>query len=340
MTLVQREPFGTLPGSGETVEKFRLQSSSVTVEVLSLGCIVTALKTPDRAGRVADVVLGFDHLEDYLSKHPYFGAVIGRVANRIAKGKFTVEGKEYQLAINNGPNSIHGGIKGFDKMLWNAEVLPNGVRFSRISPDGEEGYPGELKVWVTYTLDKGELSINYRAQTDKTTPINLTNHSYFNLAGQASKDIYDHQVCIAAEAYLPVDDTMIPTGEIASVHDTLFDLRKPMKLGKQMEKLGGYDHNFCLDFSKDQCYCARVCHPDTGRVLEVSTTQPGLQFYTANFLDGSLKGKGGAVYPKHSAFCIETQSWPDAVNKSHFPSTLLRPGEEYNHTTCFKFSVA
>nr|XP_006007836.1 PREDICTED: aldose 1-epimerase [Latimeria chalumnae] len=210
------------------------------------------------------------------------------------------------------------------------------------SPDGEEGYPGELKVWVTYTLEGGELAINYRAQTTKTTPVNLTNHSYFNLAGHGTPNIYDHVISIAADTYLPVDDTAIPTGELATVQDTCFDLRKPVQLECQMRKshIGGFDHNFCLQDLKEQQLCARVYHPLSGRVLEVDTTQPGIQFYTANYLDGSLTGKGGAVYPKHSGFCLETQNWPDAVNKTNFPDALLRPGEEYNHTTWFKFSVA
>ncbi|XP_045303055.1 galactose mutarotase isoform X2 [Leopardus geoffroyi] len=253
----------------------------------------------------------------YLQKQPYFGAVVGRVANRIAKGTFTVDGKEYKLAVNNGPNSLHGGVRGFDKVVWTPQVLSNGVQFSRISPDGEEGYPGELKVWVTYTLDGGELMVNYRAQASQTTPVNLTNHSYFNLAGQGSPNIYDHEVTIEADAFLPVDETLIPTGEVAPVQGTAFDLRKPVELGKHLQefRIHGFDHNFCLKGSKDKHFCARVHHAGSGRVLEVYTTQPGVQFYTGNFLDGTLKGKSGAVYPKHSGFCLETQSWPDAVNQ-------------------------
>ncbi|XP_005630416.1 galactose mutarotase isoform X2 [Canis lupus baileyi] len=278
----------------------------------------------------------------YLQKQPYFGAVVGRVANRIAKGTFTLDGKEYKLAINNGPNSLHGGIRGFDKVLWTPEVLSNGVQFSRVSPDGEEGYPGELKVWVTYTLDGGELKINYRAQASQTTPVNLTNHSYFNLAGQGSPNIYDHEVTIDADAFLPVDETLIPTGEVAPVQGTAFDLRKPVELGKHLQEfhINGFDHNFCLKGSKEKHFCARVHHAGSGRVLEVYTTQPGIQFYTGNFLDGTLKGKSGAVYPKHSGFCLETQNWPDAVHQPNFPPVLLRPGEEYDHTTWLKFSVA
>ncbi|XP_067845391.1 aldose 1-epimerase [Heptranchias perlo] len=340
MTEVSGDVFGTLPG-GTLVHRFTLRSDPVTLSVLSLGGIVTSLETKDRSGNAADIVLGFDTLQGYVNKHPYFGAVIGRVANRIAKGKFSVDGKEYQLPINDEPNSIHGGLKGFDKVLWTPEVLPNGVRFSMTSADGEEGYPGELKVWVTYILDGAELAINYKAQTTKTTPINLTNHSYFNLAGHGTPNIYDHEVSIEAKRYLPVDKTSIPTGEIASVENTCFDLRNPVVLGNHIENklAGGFDHNFCLSFSKQRSPCARVYHRPSGRLLQVETTQPGVQFYTANLLDGSLKGKGGAVYPKHSAFCLETQNWPDAVNKMNFPDALLRSAEEYNHTTWFKFSV-
>ncbi|XP_044910612.1 galactose mutarotase isoform X2 [Felis catus] len=317
MVSVTRAVFGDLPSGAGTVEKFQLQSDLLKVDIISWGCTITALEVKDRQGRASDVVLGFAELEGYLQKQPYFGAVVGRVANRIAKGTFTVDGKEYKLAVNNGPNSLHGGVRGFDKVVWTPQVLSNGVQFSRISPDGEEGYPGELKVWVTYTLDGGELMVNYRAQASQTTPVNLTNHSYFNLAGQGSPNIYDHEVTIEADAFLPVDETLIPTGEVAPVQGTAFDLRKPVELGKHLQefRIHGFDHNFCLKGSKDKHFCARVHHAGSGRVLEVYTTQPGVQFYTGNFLDGTLKGKSGAVYPKHSGFCLETQSWPDAVNQ-------------------------
>ncbi|NXK96923.1 GALM epimerase, partial [Formicarius rufipectus] len=344
MTAVRREAFGRMPPEegGEEVEKFVLQSDSVKVEILSLGCIITTLETKDRDGKFSDVVLGFDTLEGYTRKHPFFGAVVGRVANRIAKGKFAVDGKEYQLFLNNGPNSLHGGARGFDKVLWSPQVLPDGVCFFRLSPDGEEGYPGDLKVWVTYTLNGRQLSINYRAQTSKTTPISLTNHAYFNLGGQGSRDVYDHKISIEADSYLPVDNTKIPTGEVAAVQGTGFDLRQPVELGKHLQKfhLDGFDHNFCLQQVQSPHLVARVCHPSTGRTMEVHTTQPGIQFYTGNNLDGSLKGKGGITYPKHSAFCLETQNWPDAVNKPHFPNILLQPGEEYNHTTWLVFNTA
>ncbi|KAG8583623.1 hypothetical protein GDO81_008489 [Engystomops pustulosus] len=339
MTSVTRDVFGNLPG-GEMVERFLLESNFVKAEIISFGCIINRLETKDKHGNFTDIVLGFDSLEGYLNKHPYFGAVVGRVANRIANGKFSIDGKDYQLPINNGPNSIHGGLKGFDKVLWKPKEIENGVEFSYTSADGEEGYPGELKVQVTYTLVGSELTINYKARTTKTTPINLTNHSYFNLAGQGSEDIYDHEITIDAQDYLPVDGTMIPTGEVLPVQGTCFDLRMPVDLGSQIAKLkeNGFDHNFCLSSEKQQ-YCTRVHHKPSGRVLTVRTTQPGVQFYTANFLDGSLGGKGGAVYPKHSAFCLETQAWPDAINKPQFPSVLLHPGEEYDQTTWFDFSV-
>ncbi|XP_055986579.1 galactose mutarotase [Sorex fumeus] len=342
MASVTRTVFGALPDGAGTVEKFQLRTGQLRVDVLSWGCTISALEVQDRQGRAADVVLGFAELEGYLQKQPYFGAVVGRVANRIAKGRFELDGKEYQLPINREPNSLHGGFRGFDKVLWSPKVLPNGVQFSRVSADGEEGYPGELKVWVTYTVDGGELTINYRAQTSRPTPVNLTNHSYFNLAGQGSPDVYDHEVTIAADAFLPVDANLIPTGEVAPVQGTAFDLRSPVQLGKRLQELGlpGFDHNFCLDRSGQRRFCARVRHAASGRVLEVSTTQPGVQFYTGNFLDGTLRGKGGSTYPKHSGLCLETQSWPDAVNQPHFPPVVLRPGEEYNHTTWLTFSVA
>ncbi|KAK2531838.1 Galm [Columba guinea] len=340
MTEVKRKVFGQMPREegGGVVEKFVLKSDSVKVEILSLGCIIAALETKGRDGEFSDVVLGFDTLQGYMGKHPYFGAVVGRVANRIAKGRFTVDGKEYQLFLNNGPNSLHGGAKGFDKVLWSPEVLPNGVCFYRLSPDGEEGYPGDLKVWVTYMLSGGELAINYRAQTSKTTPINLTNHAYFNLAGQPwSED----EICVTIRGRARACNGCCILREVTAVQGTGFDLRQPVVLGKHLQKfcLDGFDHNFCLQQVQARRLAGRARHPPTGRTMEVHTTQPGIQFYTGNFLDGSLKGKGTVRYPKHSAFCLETQNWPDAVNKPQFPNTLLQPGEEYNHTTWFVFST-
>uniref|UniRef100_H0X232 Aldose 1-epimerase n=1 Tax=Otolemur garnettii TaxID=30611 RepID=H0X232_OTOGA len=344
MVSVSRAVFGELPSGAGTVEKFQLQSDLLSVDIISWGCTITALQVKDRQGRASDVVLGFAELEGYLQKQPYFGAVVGRVANRIAKGIFQVDGKAYHLAINNGPNSLHGGLRGFDKVLWTPRELSNGIEFSHVSPDGEEGYPGELKVWVTYTLDGGELVVNYRAQASQTTPVNLTNHSYFNLAGQGSPNVYPcHPAKTWSQSIVSIDKTsLVPPGEVAPVQGTAFDLRKPVELGKHLQAfhLNGFDHNFCLKRSKEKHFCARVYHAGSGRVLEVYTTQPGVQFYTGNFLDGTLKGKGGATYPKHSGFCLETQNWPDAVNQPHFPGVLLRPGEEYSHTTWFKFLVA
>ncbi|KAL4641322.1 aldose 1-epimerase [Arapaima gigas] len=320
MTEVRQELFGEVPGQG-TVERWTLQSPSVSVQVISLGCAITSIKSRGRSGELSDIVLGFDSLQGYLNNTRYFGVVVGRVANRIAGGNFVVDGKEYQLAINNGPNALHGGLKGFDKAIWATQALDSGVKLTLTSPDGDEGYPGELKVSVAYTLKEDTLSIQYYACSNKTTPVNLTNHTYFNLAGHDAPDIYDHVVSIKADAYLPVDDTMIPTGEVRPVEGTPFDLRSPVLIGPRLQVLPGpgFDHNFCLQSPGEpleERQCARVHHPASGRVLEVSTTQPGVQFYTANFLDGTISGKGGATYPKRCSFCLETQNWPDAVNKT------------------------
>ncbi|KFV44043.1 Aldose 1-epimerase, partial [Tyto alba] len=348
MTEVKREVFGHVPQEegGGVVEKFILKSDSVKVEILSLGCIIAALEVKGRDEEFSDVVLGFDTLEGYMGKHPFFGAIVGRVANRIAKGRFTVDGKEYQLFLNNGPNSLHGGARGFDKVLWSPQVLPNGVCFFRLSPDGEEGYPGDLKVWVTYTLSGGELAINYQAQTSKTTPISLTNHAYFNLAGQGLRDIYDHEFSIEADSYLPVDNTKIPTGGWCDIHGTSWHIMSGLKPGKSLRPYqthcpasphcfhhGAVSHLSCGQLAASAFVVPSSCFG----TLEVHTPQPGIQFYTGNNLDGSLKGKGAVPYPKHSAFCLETQNWPDAVNKPNFPSALLQPGKEYNHTTWLVF---
>lgn len=327
-----------------SVDLWLLQSPHVRVEVLTLGAIIRSVSCRGRDGQMKDVVLGYDDVEGYVSDKRYLGAVVGRVANRIARGRFVVEGKEYQLDVNNGPNSLHGGLKGFNKAIWAATALENGVQLRLTSPDGDQGYPGEVQASVCYTLQGETLTVEYQAQSTKTTPINLTNHSYFNLAGQEEADIYDHQVSISAQSYLPVDDTTIPTGEVRAVDNTPFDLREPVLLGPRLKEVldPGFDHNFCLSAPGDswkERHAARVCHPASGRVLEVSTSQPGVQFYTANFLDGSMKGKGGAKYGKHSSFCLETQNWPDAVNQASFPDCLLRPGETYRHITAFTFST-
>lgn len=334
--------WGEAPGQGP-VDLWCLESPHVKVEVLTLGATLRSVLYRGRDQQWADVVLGYSDIQGYLSDKRYLGSVVGRVANRIAKGRFVLEGKEYQLDINNGPNALHGGLQGFNKAVWKASAVEGGVQLSHTSPDGDQGYPGEVHVTLTYTLQGETLTAEYQARSTKTTPINLTNHSYFNLAGQAADKVYDHEVSISAECYLPVDDTSIPTGDVRPVEGTPFDLRKPVLLGPRLKALPGpgFDHNFCLR-SRDEPWAerpaARVCHPESGRVLEVSTSQEGLQFYTANFLDGSITGKEGVKYGKHCSFCLETQNWPDAVNQTSFPNCLLRPGELYRHVTRYTFT--
>jgi aldose 1-epimerase len=348
---IQRAPFGTLPG-GEPVEVFTLTNANgIELKAIGYGGIITSLKVPDRAGKLDDIVLGFDRLEDYLKDHPFFGAIIGRYGNRIAKGQFTLDGRPYKLATNNGPNHLHGGNKGFDKVLWNAAAVPgkNAVTFTRTSPDGEEGYPGNLRVQVTYTLtDKNELIVDYRATTDQPTVVNLTQHSYFNLAGQGSGDILGHTLMLNADRYTPVDTTLIPTGERALVAGTPFDFRRPTAIGVRIDqpdpqlKNGlGYDHNWVLNRSGGGLQlAARVIEPKSGRMMEIRTTEPGIQFYSGNFLDGKLTGKNKAQYKHRTGFCLETQHFPDSPNHPSFPSTTLRPGSEYRTTTVFTFGVS
>jgi aldose 1-epimerase len=346
---VETEAFGKTK-SGTPVDLFILTNSNgMKAKIISYGAILTELDVPDRNGKLGDVVLGFDNLEQYLVGHPHFGATTGRVANRIAKGKFTLDGKEYTLAINNGPNSLHGGLKGFDKMVWKGESKETSdaaaVQFTYLSPDGEEGYPGNLTTVVTYTLtNQNELRIDYKATTDKATPVNLTNHSYFNLAGPQSGDILGHELMLEADDYTPADDTNIPTGETRSVKGTPLDFTKPATIGSRIaqvaDKTNGYDHNFVLrSKGKSLALAARVYDPKTGRVMEMYTTEPGVQLYTANFLDGKLKGRGGVVYQKHQAFCLEAQHFPDSVHHPEFPSIILRPGQTYTQRTVYKFLV-
>jgi aldose 1-epimerase len=334
---------------GTPVDLFTLTNGGVTAKVMTYGGIVTELLVPDREGKPGDVVLGFDSLDGYLAGHPYFGAVVGRVANRIAKGKFALAGKVYALAVNNGPNSLHGGIKGFDKVVWKAESTmgPDGpsLRLTYLSPDGEEGYPGNLDVTVTYTVTRDQaLRIDYKATADKATPLNLTNHSYFNLAGPASGTILDHELMLAADEYTPADDTLIPTGRIEPVRGTPLDFTRPTAIGAHMSELTarpvGYDHNYVLrGGSGSPPLAARVFDPRSGRAMEVFTTEPGVQLYTSNFLDGTLKGKGGVVYKQHQAFCLETQHFPDSVHHANFPSVILDPGATYRQTTIYRFSA-
>jgi aldose 1-epimerase len=341
--------FGKTP-EGEQVSIYLLTNAAGwKAKIMTYGALLTELHVPDRNGKLDDVTLGFEDLKGYLEGHPYFGATVGRVGNRIAKGRFTLDGVEYKLATNNGPNALHGGIKGFDKVVWKSEgkTDPDGasVKFTYVSKDGEEGYPGNLTCTVTYTLtNHNELKIDYTAVTDKATPVNLTNHSYFNLAGAKAGDILGHELTLIADRYTPVDDTLIPTGEIKAVKGTPLDFTTPMTIGSRIGQLkgdpGGYDHNFVLNSEgKSLALGARVHEPKTGRVMEMYTTEPGVQFYTGNFLDGKQKGKGGVVYQKHHGFCLEAQHFPDSVNHANFPSMILRPGKTYTQTTTYKFSV-
>jgi aldose 1-epimerase len=339
---VRKSSFGKLP-DGTAVDLYTLANANgLIAKVATYGTIITELHVPDRRGELCDVVLGFDNLAQYLKGHPYFGCTVGRVANRIAKGRFTLDGQTYALAINNGPNHLHGGLKGFDKVVWQAEPQAGAaVMFTYASPDGEEGYPGTLTVAVTIALtDANELRLDYSATTNKPTPVNLTNHSYFNLAGDG--DVLGHELMIAADRYTPSDSTLIPTGEIKPVKGTPLDFRQSQPIGSRFAQIhshpAGYDHNYVLNADgKGLALAARAYEPRSGRVMEVHTTQPAVQLYTANFLDGSLTGIRGVVYRQHSAFCLETQHFPDSVNQPSFPSVILRPGQIYHHTTVHKF---
>jgi aldose 1-epimerase len=349
---IMKKPFGKTP-DGTAVDLYVLTNARGSeAQITTYGGIVTSLKVPDRNGKLADVVLGYDNLADYLRGSPYFGALVGRYGNRIAKGKFTLNGVTYQLAINNGPNHLHGGIKGFDKVVWRAEEVRArdgiGLALRYLSKDGEENYPGNLAVKVVYTLtDKDELKIDYTATTDKDTVLSLTNHSYFNLAGAGNGDILGHEMMINADRFTPVDETLIPTGELRSVQGTPLDFRKATAIGARINqddeqlKFGkGYDHNYVLNpGSRHLVLAARVYEPRSGRIMEVLTTQPGVQLYSGNFLDGSNVGKGGKPYQQRYGFCLETQHFPDSPNHPNFPSTILRPGETYAQTTVYWFSA-
>ena len=326
-------------------------AKGMEVRLAAYGARVTSIKVPDRHGDFADVVLGFDTVEPYRSspKKPYLGVTLGRYAGRIANGRFTLDGVEHVLTKNSGPNHNHGGLIGFDKVAWDAKQTGNSVAFHRTSPAGEEGYPGNLDVCVTYTLtDKNELIIDYRATTDRTTPVNLSNHSYFNLAGEGSETVLLHDLKIHADAMLPIDKTSVPIGKIVPVADTPFDFRQPKPVGRdigqpneQLANGSGYDHTFVLNPRKDDTLPAAILYEKTsGRMMKVFTDQPGLQLYTANFLDGSLTGKSGRPYARQSALCLETQHFPDSPNQSQFPNTILRPGETYQSRTIYQFGVS
>src|SRR5262245_31525684 len=348
---VNRAAFGKTR-DGRPVDLYTLTNANgLEMRVITYGGIITSLKAPDRLGQLGDIVLGFDTIDGYLQDPPYFGAIVGRYGNRIANAQLTLNGTTYKLAANNGPNHLHGGVNGFDKVVWNA--VPGdtadglSVTLTRTSPDGEEGYPGTLQASVRYTLtDKNELTIDYRATTDKATPVNLTQHSYFNLAADGS-DILDHELTIHASRYTPVDTTLIPTGELAPVQGTPFDFQKATPIGAridtaniQLKNGGGYDHNWVLDRPGNGLQpAARVVEPKSGRTLDVATTEPGLQFYSGNFLDGSITGKGGRVYKHRSGLCLETQHYPDSPNHPAFPSTILQPGQTYSSKTVITFGV-
>jgi aldose 1-epimerase len=334
---------------GRNVDVFTLlNSSGVEVRVITYGATIVTLRVPDRDGNFEDIVLGFDTLEQYLKGSAYFGAIVGRYANRIARGRFTLKGKTYQLAVNNGANHLHGGIKGFDKVLWNAHEFRNadgsGLALQYLSTDGEEGYPGNLNLQVAYTLtDRNELAVDYSAKTDQATPINLSQHTYFNLAGDAKGDVLDHELRINADYFTPVDNSLIPTGAISPVEGTPFDFRRLKSMGENItqhhEQLSfgsGYDHNFVLNSNVRHplAFAAQVIHRASGRVLDVSTTEPGVQFYTGNLLD-SVEGKAKRVYQRHFGFCLETQHFPDSPNNKAFPTTILLPGQTFHSQTVF-----
>jgi aldose 1-epimerase len=346
---MKKESFGKT-NDGQEVYLYTLTNQNgVTAKITNYGGIVTSLVTPDKNGQMGDVVLGFDAVsgyqsEAYMKSMPYFGAIIGRYGNRIAKGRFSLDGKEYTLATNNGENHLHGGIKGFDKVVWTAEELPqqNALKLTYVSKDGEEGYPGNLTTTVIYTLtENNELKIDYEASTDKATPVNLTNHSYFNLAAGKAEDALDHILMLNADKFTVVDAALIPTGENRNVKGTPMDFTTPVAIGARIAQVeGGYDHNYVLtDTSSTLKLAATVYEPLTGRFMEVHTTEPGVQFYSGNFLDASLTGKGNIAYRKHYGFCLETQHFPDSPNQPNFPSTILRPGEKYAQTTVYKFSA-
>ena len=351
-SLIRKESFGKTPDG--PVDLYTITNTKgVELRVTNYGGIIVSLRLPDKNGSPADIVLGYDNLDGYLKNPAYFGAIVGRYANRIANGKFTVDGIEYHLAKNNGPNSLHGGNRGFDKVVWSAEPFQSdsgvGVTLRYTSPDGEEGYPGTLTTRVRYTLTpRDELIVDYEATTSKATPVNLSQHSYWNLRGSAETDILGHLLTLHASAYTPVDSTLIPTGRIASVTGTPFDFRSATAIGARIEQANtqlrygrGYDHNWVLDGGGRTGLepAAHLEDPESGRTLDISTTEPGIQFYSGNFLDGTITGKGGRVYAHRFGLCLETQHFPDSPNHANFPSTILRPGRTFRSRTVFAFGV-
>ncbi|WP_447957123.1 aldose epimerase family protein [Vreelandella sp. EE7] len=357
---IEKATFGQLPDGREVASYLLTNANGVELKVITYGGTIVSLKVPDSAGDFDDVVLGFDSIDGYLSDayqqvNPYFGALIGRYGNRIASGQFELNGETYTLSTNDGDNHLHGGEQGFDRVLWQAEPFENesgqGLVLRYTSAEGEEGYPGELSVEVTYTLtDQDELIIDYQAETDKATPVNLTQHSYFNLKGEGRDTILDHQLMLNADAFTPVSESLIPTGELRDVAGTPFDFTEPTVIGERIEQddeqLGfgqGYDHNFVLDRDESQAselvLAARVWEPESGRLLEIETTEPGIQFYSGNFLGGELTGKNGQAYQQRSGLALETQHFPDSPNQADFPSTTLEPGERYHSRTVMRFST-
>jgi aldose 1-epimerase len=351
---IEKRSFGVTK-DGQAVDQYILTNGAgASVSLITYGATVTNLVVPDKDGHFSDIVLGFDNIGQYEMQGPYFGAIIGRIGNRIAKGTFAMDKTKYYVPVNNGPNHLHGGFKGYDKRIWKAETEMTtngpGVRFTLTDPDGTEGYPGTLNVTVIYSLTSGKdktdgaysgLKIEYYATTDKATPVNLTNHTYFNLKDGGNSTVLDHVLKIYGDHYTPVDDTLIPTGEIAPVKGTAIDFTSPKPIGRDMAAMGGdptgYDHNLVLtNQTGDVAEAAQVYEPTTGRLMDVWTNQPGVQFYTGNFLDGSFSGKGGAVYKEHNAFCLETQNFPDAINHTNFPEEVLKPGETYRQVTEYR----
>jgi aldose 1-epimerase len=347
---IEKQPFGKTADGGAVDVYTLTNSNGIRARIMTYGAAMVSLEVPDRAGKMEDILLGYDNLDGFVKNRPYFNCIVGRYGNRIAKGKFTLDGKEYTLAVNNGENHLHGGIKGFDKYIWQAEPFKKnneaGLKLSMLSKDGDEGYPGNLTVNVTYTLtNDNELRIDYFAATDKATVCNLTNHNYYNLTGDAKTDILGHILTLNADRFTPVDEGLIPTGKLEAVKGTPMDFTKPTAIGdrinaddRQIKFGGGYDHNWVLN-KKDSglSLAAKLYEPTSGRAMEIWTTEPGIQFYSGNFLDGTITGKEGVVYKHRWALCLETQHYPDSPNKPEFPSVVLRPGQVYKTTTLHKF---